>query len=206
MRLADWPRMPYLNEELRQWIGVELSNLGVEDLAVYAIEAGTDGDERRVLVATEVGLIDHRYAPYGSSAHYRLAGRLYPWQTTRGVELRSDIFRLWAHEHRARWHLRLHHPPFEAATESPELGGALCDFARICAVMAEPFGVPAGREGPPGVAQVARAVPSARAAIEVAAPAQQAKAAKPADKPAAKPAEKPSTAPPEEAKARAEKG
>lgn len=194
MRLADWPRMPYLNEELRQWIGLELSNLGVEDLAVYAVEAGNDGDERRVLVATEVGLLDHRYAPYGSSAHYRLAGRLYPWQTTRGVELRSDIFRLWAHEHRARWHMRLLHPPFEAATESPELGAALCHFARICAVMSEPFGVPAGREGPPGVTQMARPVASARAPVEVASNADQ-----------PKPSEK-SAQPPEEAKARAEKG
>ncbi|MGH2385518.1 MAG: hypothetical protein ACRDGB_10795, partial [Candidatus Limnocylindria bacterium] len=54
-------------------------------------------------------------------------------------------FRLWAREHRTRWSFRLHHPHFEAATESPDLGQALCDLARVCAVMAEPFGVPAGR-------------------------------------------------------------
>ena len=63
----------------------------------------------------------------------------------RGVELRADTFRLWAREHRTRWSFRLHHPHFEAATESPDLGQALCDLARVCAVMAEPFGVPAGR-------------------------------------------------------------
>lgn len=148
MRLTEWPRMPFLNDEVREWIGLELRNLGVDDLAVYAVEIGRDGDERRVLVATEVGLLDHRYAPYGSSARYRLSGVLYPWQTLRGVDLRSDIFRLWAHEHRVRWHLRLEHPAFDAATESPELGAALCHLARICAVMAEPFGVPAGRYEP----------------------------------------------------------
>jgi hypothetical protein len=170
VRLADWPRTPYLNEELRQWIVLELENLGVEDLAVYAVEAGTDGDERRVLVATEIGLLDHRYAPYGSSAHYRLAGRLYPWQTTRGVEFRSDIFRLWAHEHRARWHLRVQFPPFEAATESPDLGAALCHFARICAVMSEPFGPQAARGGAPGVVASPRGPasrPTMRAPLEV---------------------------------------
>jgi hypothetical protein len=124
---------------------MELASLGVEDLAVYALEAGTEGDERRVMVATEVGLLDHRYAPFGSSARYRLAMLMYPWQVLRGVELRADTFRLWAREHRTRWSFRLHHPHFEAATESADLGQALCDLARVCAVMAEPFGVPAGR-------------------------------------------------------------
>jgi hypothetical protein len=145
MRLTEWPRMPYLNEEVRDWIALELKNLSVEDLAVYAVEAGREGDERRVMVATEVGLLDHRYAPFGSSARYRLAMLLYPWQVLRGVELRADTFRLWAMEHRTRWSFRLHHPHFEVATESPDLGQALCDLARVCAVMAEPFGVPAGR-------------------------------------------------------------
>lgn len=145
MRLTEWPRMPFLNDEVKEWIALELQSLGIEDLAVYALEAGTEGDERRVMVATEVGLLDHRYAPFGSSARYRLAMLMYPWQVLRGVELRADTFRLWAREHRTRWSFRLHHPHFEAATESPDLGQALCDLARVCAVMAEPFGVPAGR-------------------------------------------------------------
>ena len=145
MRLTEWPRMPFLNDEVKEWIALELESLGVEDLAVYALEAGAEGDERRVMVATEVGLLDHRYAPFGSSARYRLAMLMYPWQVLRGVELRADTFRLWAREHRTRWSFRLHHPHFEAATESPDLGQALCDLARVCAVMAEPFGVPAGR-------------------------------------------------------------
>lgn len=145
MRLTEWPRMPFLNDEVKEWIALELQGLGVEDLAVYALEAGQEGDERRVMVATEVGLLDHRYAPFGSSARYRLAMLMYPWQVLRGVELRADTFRLWAREHRTRWSFRLHHPHFEAATESPDLGQALCDLARVCAVMAEPFGVPAGR-------------------------------------------------------------
>lgn len=145
MRLTEWPRMPFLNDEVKEWIALELQSLGVEDLAVYALEAGTEGEERRIIVATEVGLLDHRYAAFGSSARYRLAMLMYPWQVLRGVELRGDTFRLWAREHRTRWQFRLHHPHFEAATESADLGQALCDLARVCAVMAEPFGVPAGR-------------------------------------------------------------
>jgi len=150
--------MPFLNDEVKEWIGLELGNLGVEDLAVYAVEAGSEGDERRVLVATEVGILDQRYAPFGSSARYRLAMLLYPWQVLRGVELRADTFRLWAMEHRTRWSFKLHHPHFEAATESPELGQALCDLARVCAVMAEPFGVPAGRSAGHEAATVPAAI------------------------------------------------
>jgi len=145
VRLTEWPRMPFLNEEVKEWIAMELASLGVEDLAVYALEAGTEGDERRVMVATEVGLLDHRYAPFGSSARYRLAMLMYPWQVLRGVELRADTFRLWAREHRTRGWFRLNHPLSEPPPESADLGHALCDLAHVCAVMAEPFGVPAGR-------------------------------------------------------------
>ena len=45
-------------------------------------------------------------------------------------------------------------PAFESETDAPELGAALCDFAKVCAVMAEPAGwqaaqdeVPVRREG-----------------------------------------------------------
>src|SRR3990170_1952791 len=46
VRLTEWPRMPFLNDEVKEWIALELQSLGVEDLAVYALEAGTEGDER----------------------------------------------------------------------------------------------------------------------------------------------------------------
>ena len=42
MRLTEWPRMPFLNDEVKEWIAIELQSLGVEDLAVYALEAGTE--------------------------------------------------------------------------------------------------------------------------------------------------------------------
>ena len=135
--------MPFLNDEVKEWIALELQSLGVEDLAVYALEAGQEGDERRVMVATEVGLLDHRYAPFGSSARYRLAMLMYPWQVLRGVELRADTFRLWAREHRTRWSFRL--PTRRRRPPSRRTSAGACDLPRVCAVMAEPFGVPAGR-------------------------------------------------------------
>ncbi len=156
MRLADWPRMPYLNDELREWIAAHLATLGVEEIAIYAVDPQRGQDEeRRVLVATEVGLIDGWYAPRGgSSARYGFTARVWPWQAVRGVDLRGETYRVWALEHRTRWWLRLTRPGFESETDSPELGAALCDFAKVCAVMAEPAGwqaaqdeVPVRREG-----------------------------------------------------------
>ena len=75
MRLADWPRNPYLNDELREWVALHLSSLGVEDLAIYAQAAAGQDEERRVLVATNVGLLDSWYAPRGSTARGRGASR-----------------------------------------------------------------------------------------------------------------------------------
>lgn len=138
MRLADWPRNPYLSDELREWIALHLSALHVEDVAIYAIPQGRDDEGRRVLIATEVGLLDGSYAPRGSSAHYSLRVSLYPWQSVRGVSLLSETYRLWAYEHRTWWRLRVAAPPVDVQTEEPELGCALADLATACAVMAEP--------------------------------------------------------------------
>ncbi len=140
MRLAEWPRNPFLNEELREWIGLHVRSLGVEDVAVFATAAGREDDERRVLVATEVGLLDGWYAPRGSSARYSLSVRLYPWQAVHGVDMRAETFRLWAHEHQSRWRLTLLRPVLDTVTEDPALGRALAEFAAACAVMAEPSG------------------------------------------------------------------
>jgi len=145
VRLSEWPRMPFLSEELCGWINEHLATMGVEDLAIYAIEDGRDDDARRVLVATEVGLLDYRYGPQASTARFAIAGRIYPWQAVRGVDLRVQTFRLWALEHRTRWSLAMVRPRFRAGTEDRDLGRALVDFAKVAVIMAEPSGWP-----PPG--------------------------------------------------------
>jgi hypothetical protein len=145
VRLADWPRDPYLNDELRGWIALQLRALGVEDLAVYALASGEDDETRRVLIATETGLIDGRYVPRETTARYALNIRLYPWQQVRGVDLRAETYRLWAMEHRTCWRLRVANPDLETETEEPQLGTALAELGRVCAVMADPAG--AGTDG-----------------------------------------------------------
>jgi hypothetical protein len=140
LRLADWPRNPYLNDELREWVQLHLETLGTEDVAIYALAASGQDDERRVLVATDIGLLDSWYAPHGSTARFSLSVRLYPWTAVRGVDLRGETFRLWAHEHQSRWRLRLARPALDTMADTPDLGRALAEFAAVCSANAEPSG------------------------------------------------------------------
>jgi len=155
VRLADWPRNPYLNDELREWVALHLSSLGVEDLAVYAQAAAGQDEERRVLVATSVGLLDSWYAPRGSTARFSLSVRLYPWHAVHGVDLRGETSRLWAHEHQSRWRLRLSRPALDTMADTPELGRALAEFAAACSLLAAPSN-PASTQSP----EVEDAVPA----------------------------------------------
>jgi hypothetical protein len=149
--------MPFLSEELCGWIREHLETLGVDEIAVFAMEEGADGDGRRVMVATEMGLADYRYGPRASTARFAVVGRFYPWQTVRGVDLRVETSRLWALEHQTRWWLNIAHPAFRAATEDPELGRALADFAKVAVVMAESAGTAA--EEPPRRTETRAAAP-----------------------------------------------
>jgi len=161
VRLADWPRAPYLNDELRGWMRQQLGTLGVEEIAVYAVETRGTDEVRRIMAATEVGLLDETYAPTNSAARYRLAGRLYPWQAVRGVDLRVETVRVWALEDRTRWSLQIGRPGFAVITEDPQLGSALCDFAKVCSVMAEPFGWPLTEPQAEEMPQAVREIPQA---------------------------------------------
>ncbi len=140
VRLSEWPRHPYLNDELREWIGLHLRALGVSDVAIFATATGREEEERRLLVATELGLLDTWYGPRATSARYSLSLRLYPWQAVHGVDLRGETSRLWAHEHETRWRLLIARPSLDVLSETAELGRALAQFAAACAVMAEPAG------------------------------------------------------------------
>jgi hypothetical protein len=148
VRLAEWPRNPYLNDELREWVALHLSSLGVEDLAIYAQAAAGQDEERRVLVATSVGLLDSWYAPRGSTARFSLSVRLYPWHVVHGIDLRGETSRLWAHEHQSRWRLRLSRPALDTMADTPDLGRALAEFAAACSRMAQPSGPPATAAAP----------------------------------------------------------
>lgn len=179
MRLADWPRNPYLNDEIREWVRLHLESLGTEDIAVYALAASGQDEERRVLVATEVGLLDSWYAPHGSTARFSLSVRLYPWTAVRGVDLRGETFRLWAHEHQSRWRLRLARPALDTMADTPDLGRALAEFAASCSLKAEPT----SSAGAPPQPRMEDAVPAFLGRAAAAEAARQAPKAEPEPEP-----------------------
>jgi hypothetical protein len=134
--------MPFLRDELCTWVQEHLATLGLAEIAIFAVEDGVAGDGRRVLVATEIGLVDYRYGPQESTARFSLAGRLHPWQAVHGVDLRVETSRLWALEHRTSWSLAIARPRFRTMTDDPDLGRALGDFAKAAAIMAGTSGAP----------------------------------------------------------------
>jgi hypothetical protein len=178
--------MPFLSEELCGWIREHLTTLGLEEIAVYAVEEGGDDDGRRVLVATEIGLIDYRYGPRASTARFAIDGRVFPWQSVRGVDMRVETFRLWALEHSTRWSVSILKPRFSAATEDPHLGRALADFAKVAVIMAEPSGWP-----PPGDE------PKPTAATEAGSSETQPRMVRPAETPRSEPTATRSTSRPQ---------
>ena len=134
MRISEWPRMPYLSAELCEWIYEQLGTLEAEELASYAVETGRDGEARRLLVATDAGLIDYRYAPRDAdAARYGLSGTLYTWPAVVSARLTTDVHRVWAREVRTAWRFTIGDPEFEIDVRRDEpLIDALLDFARIC--------------------------------------------------------------------------
>ena len=47
--------MPYLNDELREWITAQLATLGVEEIAVYGVDPQRGQDEERRILQTRHG-------------------------------------------------------------------------------------------------------------------------------------------------------
>jgi len=114
-----------------------LGELGAVELAAH-VTLHADGDRQRVLVATDIGLLDYNYgvtAP--AEPTYELRGGLTRWPSVRGMRLQSDA--QWddnTRTARSIWRLVAEEPKIELAAESTENDRAevtaLLDFARAC--------------------------------------------------------------------------
>lgn len=112
-----------------------LGELGAVELAAH-ITINADGERQRVLVATDIGLLDYNYgvtAP--GEATYELRGGLTRWPSVRGMRLQSDA--QWddnTRTARSIWRLVAEEPKIELSAESTENDRAsvtaLLDFAR----------------------------------------------------------------------------
>jgi hypothetical protein len=133
VRIGEWEDIG----RSRGLVQRELGELGANELAAH-VTLHADGERQRILVATEVGLLDYNYAPTSAgSATYELRGGLHRWQSIRGLRLQSDA--QWDdNERKARsvWRLVAEEPKIELSAESVEEDRAevtaLLDFARAC--------------------------------------------------------------------------
>ena len=114
-----------------------LGELGAVELAAH-ITLHADGDRQRILVATDIGLLDYNYgATAPREPTFELRGGLTRWPSVRGMRLQSDA--QWddnTRTARSIWRLVAEEPRIELSAESTENDRAdvtaLLDFARAC--------------------------------------------------------------------------
>lgn len=131
VRIGEWEHIG----RSRGLVARELGELGAIELAAH-VTMHPDGERQRILIATDLGLLDYSYGPSGP-ATYDLRGALNRWPSVRGLRLQSDA--QWddnARTARSVWRLIAEEPKIELAAESSEedrlMVAALLDFARAC--------------------------------------------------------------------------
>lgn len=133
VRIGEWEGIG----RARALVQRELGELGAEELAAH-VAVHADGERQRILVATNLGLLDYNYARSSPAATtFELRGTLHRWPSIRGMRLQSDA--QWDDADRTArsiWRLVAEDPRIELNAESTELDrGAvtpLLDFARAC--------------------------------------------------------------------------
>ncbi len=131
MRIGEWENIG----RSRGLVARELGELGAIELAAH-VTIHADGERQRILIATDIGLLDYNFAPSSpGSATYDLRGTLHRWPSMRGMRLQSDA--QWddnSKTARSVWRLISEEPRIELMAESTESDraevSALLDFAR----------------------------------------------------------------------------
>ena len=134
VRIGEWEHIG----RSRALVQRQLGELGATELAAHVTINPDNSERQRVLIATDIGLLDYNFAPTSTgSATYELRGGLYRWPAVRGMRLQSDA--QWddnARTSRSVWRLIAEEPKIELAAESSDqdrlLVSALLDFARAC--------------------------------------------------------------------------
>jgi hypothetical protein len=133
MRIGEWENIG----RSRGLVARELGELGAIELAAH-VTIHPDGERQRILIATDVGLLDYNFGPSSpGSPTYDLRGTLHRWPSLRGMRLQSDA--QWddnSRTARSIWRLIAEEPRIELAAESNDSDRSevspLLDFARAC--------------------------------------------------------------------------
>ena len=135
MKIGEWDSLGRARAILQRHLG-ELG--AAEDAAHVTLNAETG--RLRILIATDIGLLDYHYLPAGADPRgpWSLRGQMYRWVSVKGLRLQTDaqVEDDEAAEPRWIWRLSAEDPKIELTAESDAHGerspGALLPLARAC--------------------------------------------------------------------------
>lgn len=134
MKIGEWPDIG----RARELIVRQLGDLGADELAAH-VTVNRDTGRQRILVATDVGMLDYSWSADTKEreAPWSLRGTLVRWPSVRGLRLQTDAqFDPASEEAKSVWRLVAEDPKFElmANTEEgePWAVAALLTFGHAC--------------------------------------------------------------------------
>ena len=134
MKIGEWQGIG----RARELIVRQLGELGADELAAH-VTVNPDNGRQRILVATDVGMLDYSWSADTKlpDATWSLRGALVRWQSIRGLRLQTDA--QWdpvAEQSQAVWRLVAEDPKFEmkatTAEGEPWAVPALLAFGHAC--------------------------------------------------------------------------
>lgn len=131
MKIGEWEEPGRARGLLQRQLG----ELGATEYAAHVAVA--DNGRQRILLATDVGLLDYSWAPSGPDEAWFLRGQLHRWPSVRGLRLQTDAqLDPKTGEARSIWRLVAEDPKIELAADSVSGGregvAALLAFAKAC--------------------------------------------------------------------------
>lgn len=87
MKIGEWDSLG----RARQLLQRQLAEMDATEFAAH-VAVNPDTGRLRILVATDLGLMDYHYAPVGSDLEgaWALRGQLHRWKGVRGLRLQTD--------------------------------------------------------------------------------------------------------------------
>ena len=136
MKIGEWDTLG----RARAILQLQMGELGADEFASH-VALNPENGRLRVLVATNIGLLDYHYSPAGSDPEgpWSLRGELYRWASVRGLRLQTDAQVVEGEdivEAKWVWRLIAEDPKIELTAESTGTGErapiALLPLASAC--------------------------------------------------------------------------
>jgi hypothetical protein len=134
MKIGEWDGIG----RARGLIAHQLGELGAAEIAAH-VTINRENRRQRILVATDVGLLDYSWSSetLDADATWSLRGSLIRWSSVRGLRLQTDaIFDPVPEQSKAIWRLVAEEPKLELMANSeegePHAVATLLAFGRAC--------------------------------------------------------------------------